>query len=104
MRVELLVVPNCPHEDVAVERLRQALDDAGHAETPVHVRSMTEETVVDTPEFAGSPTVLIDGADPFADQAAGAGAFSCRVYHCETGLSGAPSLEQLRQTLRRSGG
>jgi len=101
MRVELLVVPNCPHENVASERLRQALDDTGHATTPVDVRSMTAETVTGTPQFAGSPTILIDGVDPFAEQASGSGAFSCRVYHCETGFSGAPSVEQLRQVLRR---
>ena len=101
MRVELLVVPNCPHENVASERLRQALDDAGHATTPVEVRTMTAEAVDETPEFAGSPTILIDGADPFAEQATGTGAFSCRVYYGDAGLSGAPSVEQLRQVLRR---
>ncbi len=101
MRVELLVVPNCPHENVASERLRQALDDTGHAMTPVVVREVTAEIVAGTPEFAGSPTILVDGADPFAEQAAGPGAFSCRVYHGELGLSGAPSVEQLRQVLRR---
>ncbi|MFE7203409.1 hypothetical protein ACFU8R_24390 [Pseudonocardia alni] len=100
MRVEL-VVPNCPHENLASERLRQALDDTGHATTPVEVRSMTPDTVAGTPEFAGSPTILIDGADPFAEQTSGSGAFSCRVYHCEAGLSGAPSVERLRQVLRR---
>ena len=101
MRVELLVVPSCPHENVAAERLRQALDDAGHATIPVEVRSMTVEAVAGTPKFAGSPTILIDGADPFAEQASGSGAFSCRVYRGEAGLSGAPSVEQLRQVLRR---
>ena len=101
MRVELLVVPNCPHENVASQRLRQALDDAGHATTPVEVRTMTAEAVAGTPEFAGSPTILLDGVDPFAEQASGSGAFSCRVYRGETGLSGAPSVEQLRHVLRR---
>ena len=101
MRVELLVVPNCPHENVVSERLRRALDDTGHATTPVDVRSMTAEAVAGAPEFAGSPTILIDGVDPFAEQASGSGAFSCRVYRGETGLSGAPSVEQLRHVLRR---
>lgn len=101
MRVELLVVPNCPHENVASERLRHALDDTGHTTTPVKVRTMTAEAVAGTPDFAGSPTILIDGADPFAEQATGSGAFSCRIYHGEAGLAGAPSVEQLRQVLRR---
>ncbi|MFE7203394.1 hypothetical protein ACFU8R_24305 [Pseudonocardia alni] len=101
MRIELLVVPNCPHEDIASTRLRQALDDTGHTGTPVEVRTVIAETVDATPQFAGSPTILIDGADPFAEQATGPGAFSCRVYRCEAGLSGAPSVEQLRRALRR---
>ena len=101
MRVELLIVPNCPHEDVALTRLRRALDDAGHAETPVEVRIMTAETVAATPAFAGSPTILIDGTDPFGEQNAGPGAFSCRIYQSEAGHSGAPSVEQLRHVFRR---
>ena len=101
MRVELLVVPNCPHEDIASTRLRRALEDTGYAETPVEVRIMTAETVAATPAFAGSPTILIDGTDPFGDQAAGSGAFSCRIYHSAAGHSGAPSVEQLRHVLRR---
>lgn len=101
VRVELLVVPNCPHEYVASQRLRQALDDTGHASTPVEVREVTAEAAAGTPEFAGSPTILVNGADPFAAQAAGIGAVSCRIYHGETGLAGAPSVEQLRQVLRR---
>ncbi|MBC3189793.1 thioredoxin family protein [Pseudonocardia sp. C8] len=102
MRVELLVVPDCPHEGVAAQRLRQALDAVGRAGTRVEVRRVSAETVAGTPEFAGSPTILVDGADPFAEQAAAAGALSCRMYRSEAGdLAGAPSVEQLRRVLRR---
>ena len=62
---------------------------------------MTAEAVDETPEFAGSPTIRIDGVDPFAERASSSGAFSGRIYRGETGLSGAPSVEQLRQMLRR---
>ncbi len=42
-----------------------------------------------------SPTVLIDGVDPFADPDAPVG-LSCRVYRTAGGVEGSPTLEQLR--------
>ena len=61
--------------------------------------------LVDTPEaaaaarFRGSPTVLIDGVDPFADRDAPIG-LTCRVYLTSDGVSGAPSVAQLAEALR----
>ncbi len=46
-------------------------------------------------EFHGSPTILVDGVDPFADRDAPVG-LSCRVYRTETG---APTVQQLREAL-----
>lgn len=57
-------------------------------------------TAVPTPEdaerlgFRGSPTILIDGEDPFADEAAPVG-LACRVFATPDGLRGAPTVEQL---------
>ena len=59
-----------------------------------------EHRQVTTPEqaqstgFRGSPTVLVDGRDPFADPDAPVG-LSCRVYRTDAGLAGAPTVEQL---------
>jgi hypothetical protein len=64
--------------------------------------------LVETPEaaerlgFHGSPTILIDGVDPFADADAPVG-LSCRVYATANGLAGSPSADQLRQALRATG-
>lgn len=49
--------------------------------------------------FRGSPTILIDGVDPFADADAPVG-LSCRIYQTESGPAGAPSREQLSGVLR----
>ena len=60
--------------------------------------------LIDTPEaaaefgFRGSPTVLIDGTDPFSDSDAPVG-LSCRVYRTNDGYGGSPSLEQLRTAI-----
>ncbi len=48
--------------------------------------------------FRGSPTVFIDGTDPFEDEAAPIG-LSCRLYRTPDGLSGSPTSEQLRTAL-----
>lgn len=59
---------------------------------------------VETPEeaerlgFRGSPTVLVNGHDPFAtgDEPAG---LACRVYPTPDGYRGAPTRWQLREVL-----
>ena len=53
-------------------------------------------------EFRGSPSLLIDGRDPFLDQAGDVG-LSCRIYRTEQGLQGAPSVDQLVAILTRRG-
>ena len=49
-------------------------------------------------DFHGSPTVLIDGADPFADEKATIG-LACRTYPTEDGPARSPSMSQLRQAV-----
>jgi hypothetical protein len=94
--VELLVIPDCPHTSAAAGLLRRALADLGRADTPVRVRVIASEREAVRVGFAGSPTVLIDGTDPFAPPARPAG-LTCRLY----GTSGLPDLDQLRQALKR---
>ncbi|MHB8431195.1 MAG: hypothetical protein ACYDDZ_11810, partial [Acidimicrobiales bacterium] len=44
--------------------------------------------------FHGSPALLVDGMDPFAG-AETPPAFACRTYRTETGVEGAPSVDQI---------
>lgn len=103
MRVELLVVPACPNEALAFQRLRQALDEAGHSDTPIAVVALDEDTVGSAPAFAGSPTILIDGADPFAELATPGPGLSCRLYPSASGPAGAPSPEALQRIVAARG-
>jgi len=63
---------------------------------------------IETPEaaaeagFRGSPTVLLDGIDPFADPDAPVG-LSCRVYPTAEGYAGSPTLDQLRTAVESAG-
>ncbi|WP_010147080.1 MULTISPECIES: alkylmercury lyase [Ornithinimicrobiaceae] len=93
MNVQFLYFDGCPHWKPAEARLREALRVHGGV---VEV----ERIAVDTPDiaefygFSGSPSVLIDGVDPFAESAAPV-ALSCRLYRTPEGLAGSPTVEQL---------
>ncbi|KOU36258.1 hypothetical protein [Streptomyces sp. WM6378] len=99
MEIEVLVVPDCPNEQPAVEQLRQALDDTGLRETVFTTRVITDQAEAERSGFTGSPTILIDGRDPFAEPGHAPG-LACRVYQTPDGLAGLPALEELRQALR----
>jgi len=48
--------------------------------------------------FHGSPSILLNGVDAFADWDAGIG-LACRVYVTPGGPAGAPTLEQLHAAI-----
>jgi hypothetical protein len=100
VEIELRYFDDCPNWQVTDTMLVRLLDDLG---IDVEVR----HTLVDTPEaaerlsFRGSPTVVINGSDPFADPEDPIG-LSCRLYRTEMGLAGSPSEAQLRSVLQAS--
>ncbi len=95
MKVVLLYFDGCPNWEWTWRQLEALSGEFGFA---------LERCEVDTPEaaerlaFRGSPTVLIDGRDPFAtgDEPVG---LACRVYGTDAGLAGAPNEQQLRDEL-----
>ena len=94
MDVRLLYFDDCPSWRVAEERLRAALDETGRADVPIKRELVTTIDEARRRHFPGSPTILIDGADPFAG-AHDEPALACRVYASDQGLEGSPSVEQL---------
>lgn len=103
MDVEMLVVPDCPNAKTAAERLRRALDDVGLCDTVVTTRVITDQAEAERSGFTGSPTILLDGCDPFADPRRPPG-IACRVYRTADGLAGAPGVSQLRLALKAVAG
>ena len=99
MRLVVLHVPGCPNAPTLAARVADVV--AGRAR--VEQRVVHDDREAADLDMRGSPTLLVDGIDPFAraDQPPG---LSCRLYRDEAGaLAGAPSLAQLREVLFAGG-
>lgn len=99
MEIKVLYFEDCPNWLLARQRLDEALAAAGLADQ-VEVAYETVETPEDAERvgFRGSPTILIDGRDPWAGEGDPYG-LSCRIYRTEDGPDGAPSPAQLAAAL-----
>ena len=101
MDLTVLAVAGCPHATLMEERLAAAL--AGGPPAVVIRRVITDPEEAARAGLHGSPTVLVNGSDPFAAPGQSA-SMSCRLYDNGSGrLEGAPSVGQLRRALGRSG-
>lgn len=96
MDITLLYFDDCPHWKVTDERLEALAAD--RPDITVTRRLVTDAAEADRIGFLGSPSILVDGLDPFAEPGSQVG-LSCRRYPTPDGYDGAPTLEQLREAL-----
>ncbi|MFN0089043.1 MAG: thioredoxin family protein [Acidimicrobiales bacterium] len=96
-RLELLYFSECPHWSLAERRLSEVAARFG---LPVEHRLVTTEEEAERVSFRGSPTILIDGVDPFAEDGQAIG-LSCRFYRTPDGLAGSPTADQIAAALDR---
>lgn len=96
--VTVLYFDGCPSWQTARQRLEAA---AAHCQIPIRVSTRTVETTEDAERlgFTGSPTVLLDGRDPFARPGL-VPSLACRVFPTPDGLAGSPTLDQFVDALR----
>jgi hypothetical protein len=94
-RLQLLYFPDCPHWRVADDRLREVAQPLG---LRIEYRLVTTGAEAESAAFRGSPTILIDGVDPFAvgDEPIG---LSCRIYRTPDGFAGSPTAAQIAAAL-----
>jgi len=96
MDITLLYFEDCPNWKVADERLSAiAAERAGIRMSRHLVETATE---AERTRFHGSPSILVDGVDVFAEPGSEVG-LSCRRYLTPDGYQGAPTLDQLRVAL-----
>ena len=98
--IEVLHIAECPGWERTIELSRQALDELGIDAASVSARLIVSTAEARRTHFAGSPTVLIDGVDPFPSE----GPIeepTCRVYAGADGLSPHPPYRDLLDALRR---
>jgi hypothetical protein len=103
VELTVLAAPGCPN--VALLARRLAIAAAGLPEVTVIRRVVEDEREAAAVGMRGSPTLLVDRADPFASPSQPTG-LGCRLYRQADGsLGGAPPVESLRDVLeRRAGG
>jgi hypothetical protein len=101
MELVLLTVPDCPNAAAFEQRLAAAL--AGRPDAMVVRRVIASEQEAAGEGMHGSPTLLVDGTDPFAAPGQPA-SLSCRLYSDASGQSGpVPSIAELRRVLTAAG-
>lgn len=99
--LDVLHVPDCPNLAPLLKRLREATD------LPVTTREISSAAAAAAAGMTGSPTLLINGRDPFPAptlQNSDSGV-SCRIYRDEHGQAvQAPSVGQLRDAVAGAAG
>lgn len=101
MDVELLVVAGCPSGTGAAALVQSAMRDIGLSDIKITVTVIGTQHEAERRGFPGSPTILINGDDPFTEPGQ-TPALACRIYAHATGPSGLPDLRLLRQALKRA--
>jgi len=99
MNISLLYFEGCPSWHEADDRLRQALVATGHVDITITYVLVSTPEEAERLQFRGSPTVLVDDVDPFAEPGSVVG-LACRLYRTQDGgRAGSPTLEQLVNAL-----
>ena len=99
MRVSFLYYEDCPSYDLALERLREVMDEEGIPGEVEVVKVETEEQAREL-RFVGSPTIRVEGQDidPPSDPHY---ALACRAYRlADDRISPLPSRDMIRQAFR----
>jgi hypothetical protein len=98
MNIEVRFVEGCPNLPVIRQRLADVLDAVGRGDAEVRLRTIRTAHEARKLRFTGSPTILIEGRDPFPQPHAMSG-LACRLYPTAEGISGSPSVKQLTAAL-----
>ncbi len=93
--VTLLYFDGCPSWRLAEKTLRNLADEL---DLDIRLERIDGPEDAERWQFRGSPTILVDGRDPFAAGDAPVG-LACRLYSTPHGPSGTPTADQLRAAI-----
>ena len=101
--VEVLTFEGCPHAEPALELVKRVLADRGVGATVRRVDVPDAEAAA-AKRFLGSPTIRVNGRDiepgvAEHDQYV----LSCRIYRTDSGITGEPDEQWLREALSAAG-
>ena len=97
MNITLQYFDSCPGWKVVEGRVKDIIQERGLNASFDYQRIETPEDA-EKHQFAGSPTLLIDGQDPFATVLLPVG-LTCRTYVTDIGVARSPSIEQLEEAM-----
>ena len=98
MELTVQYFDDCPNWTDLVGRLRELTADREDVTIRFEVVETAEQA--ERVGFVGSPTLLVDGRDPFSEPGRPVG-LACRVYRTPDGPAGLPSRSQLAELLSR---
>ncbi len=99
MDITLLYFDGCPNWKTADQRLVAIAADV--PDLTIARRRIESPEDAERVGFHGSPSILVDGVDAFAEPGAGVG-MACRVYSTPEGPAGAPTVSQLREAIGKA--
>lgn len=92
-RIELLVIPDCPYTTLAEALIAMTLSELGLSHRPVLTTLITTTAEAIRRRFTGSPSIVINGVDPWAHPNGQSG-LTCRVHPAPAELPTPRSLAQ----------
>lgn len=98
MKITIQYFDGCPHWKLADERVQAVLRALSRDDVTLEHQQIDSPEMAEHVAFHGSPTILIDGRDPFVTGAEPVG-LSCRVYRTDRGPQGAPTVADLQRLL-----
>ena len=98
MDIQVLHIDDCPNWREAGTRLAAALKALGRYDVEVSYQLIEDTDTASRTGFAGSPTIVVNGADLFPSDGRTSD-LACRVYVTPQGLAGLPTQAQVLDSL-----
>jgi hypothetical protein len=102
--VEVLTFEGCPHAEPALELVRRVIAESGVGATVLRV-DVPDADAAAVQRFLGSPTIRVNGRDiePGVAERDDQYVLSCRIYRTDSGVTGEPDEQWLREALGAAG-